>query len=79
LTCALGRVRTGFDNGARIRLRVRYECSTVDSVGQNSVAVTSPAGDIDRSNDDAFVDELEARCPEPPPDPESPSEASPDF
>jgi hypothetical protein len=65
LKCSLGRVRTGFDSGARVVIRIAYDCSAFDPIASSSIAVSSPAGDIDLSNNAANVDELERHCPDP--------------
>jgi uncharacterized repeat protein (TIGR01451 family) len=69
VTCSLGPVRTGFGNGARVTLRVAYDCEGPDPIGLNSTAVASPSGDVDPSNNTSFVDELDPVCPDPPPEP----------
>jgi uncharacterized repeat protein (TIGR01451 family) len=82
LRCALGAVRTGFDNGVRVAIRIAYDCSVFDPIAPSSIAVSSPAGDVDLSNNAANVDELDRDCPDPlfefPPDDADPSFDDPD-
>jgi Domain of unknown function DUF11 len=87
LRCALGPVPTAFDHGVAVTIRVSYDCATFDPIGRDSIAVTSPAGDIDLSNNTAYVDEVDRPCPDPldplfgdpfPPDaPSPPDDAGP--
>jgi uncharacterized repeat protein (TIGR01451 family) len=77
LHCTFGPVRTGFDNGVKVAIRVAYDCSMLDPIPPSSVAVSSPSSDIDPSNNTADVDELDPDCPDPlfdfpPDDPEPP-------
>jgi hypothetical protein len=65
LRCELGPVPTGFYHGVSVTIRVSYDCSTVDVIGRDSIAVMSPEGDTDMSNNRAYVDELDPRCPDP--------------
>jgi uncharacterized repeat protein (TIGR01451 family) len=87
LACSLGPVRTGYDNGALVILRVAYDCEGIDAIAPDSVAVTSPSGDVDPRNNGAFVDELDPTCPDPlddpflddpPPDPDPFTDPPPD-
>jgi uncharacterized repeat protein (TIGR01451 family) len=82
LRCALGAVRTGFDNGVQVAIRVAYDCSMWDPIPVSSIGVWSPSGDIDPSNNTASVDEVEPDCPDPlfdfPPDvPDPPVDPDP--
>jgi uncharacterized repeat protein (TIGR01451 family) len=82
LRCSLGAIRTGFDNGVRVAIRIAYDCSTLDPIAASSIAVSSPSGDIDPSNNTASVDELEPDCPDPlfdfpPDDPDPPFDDPP--
>jgi hypothetical protein len=80
MECALGWVATGFDRGAVVTIRVTYACSTFDPIAPAGIVVSSVAGDLDRSNNRAAVDELDRDCPDPfdawwsEPDPDPPPE-----
>jgi hypothetical protein len=65
LRCALGAVRTGYDNGVEVTIRMAYDCSMLDPIPATAIAVSSPSGDIAPSNNTAGVDELEPDCPDP--------------
>ena len=65
LRCSLGPVPPGFDDGTQITVRVSYDCSSNDPIGPSRIALSSPAGDLDLSDNVASVDELDPVCPDP--------------
>jgi uncharacterized repeat protein (TIGR01451 family) len=65
LRCSLGAIPPGFDHGARIAIRVSYDCASSDPIGRSSIVMSSPAGDIDLSNNITSVNELDRVCPDP--------------
>ena len=88
LECSLGWVATGYDRGAVVTVRVTYGCSTFDPIAPATIVASSVAGDLNRSNNRAFLDELDRDCPDPfdamwpeyepyPPDPEPAPEEEP--
>ncbi len=65
LICALGSIGTGIDDRAAVTITMGYDCFSLDPIGPADVLVSSIAGDLDRSNNRAFVDERDRDCPDP--------------
>ena len=65
LMCGLGSIKTGIDDRATVTITMGYDCFSLDPVGPADVLVSSIAGDLDRSNNRAFVDERDRDCPDP--------------
>jgi hypothetical protein len=65
LQCALGSVATGCDDRAAITITMGYDCFSLDPIGPAGMLVSSIAGDLDRSNNRASVDERDRDCPDP--------------